>query len=117
MSSSRSDGTRERLEIRAFEKNSFAIGWVVFLALMVRLAWPIRDRFLVYWVYGRDAYIREGVRVLPGKPVHFSTGARAPTGLDVVPGGLLFVIVAFGLTALLILGFRLYERASKRKKA
>jgi hypothetical protein len=37
--------------------------------------WWIRDALLVWWVYGRDAYFRDGVRVLPDKPTRFSTAA------------------------------------------
>ncbi len=72
--------------------------------------WRLRDVVLVLWVYGRDAYYRDGVRVLPGKPVRFSTGEVAPQWQDIATGAGFFFAVVLGLSVLLILGLRLYER-------
>ena len=103
------------LATRALSTAWFAIAWVVFLAVAVtRLRW-IRDMLLVWWVYGRDAYYREGVRVLPGKPTRFSTGSLAPDWPDLATGFLFFIVLVFGLTMLLILGLRLYERYHRQR--
>jgi hypothetical protein len=68
---------------------------------------------LVLWVYGSRAYFQEGIRVLPGKPIKFSTGANVPLLYDLITGFAAFFIPALGLTALLIWGLRVYGRHSK----
>lgn len=97
------------LATRVFNNPGFGLAWVVFLAVVVSRFWWIRDMFLVSWVYGHDAYFRDGVRVLPGKPIRFSTGELVPLWPDMVTGGSFFFVTAFGLSILLILGLRLYE--------
>src|SRR6266850_2955635 len=99
------------LPTRLFDNFYFAISWLVFLAIMTRgVGWPLRNFFLVWWVYGREAYIRDGVRVVSSKPTRFSTGALAPELPDLVTGFGEFIVVALGLTMLLIFLLRLYER-------
>jgi hypothetical protein len=105
------------LTARLFSRPGFPIVWVVFLGAVVTRFWWIRDMFLVWWVYGRDAYFRDGIRVLPGKPTRFSTGTLAPDWPDVVTGFSFFLVVVFGLTMLLLLGLRLYERYYRSRKA
>src|SRR4051794_24841010 len=101
-----SDTAHSSLPKRLFRRTWFALAWVVFLAVIVTRFWRVRDALLVWWVYGRDAYYRDGIRVLPGKPVRFTTGELAPQWPDIVTGFGFFVIVAFGLTLLLILTLR-----------
>jgi hypothetical protein len=103
------------LASRILEKKSFQAAWAIFLFLLVIfVSWPIRDFFLVCWVYGSDAYFHHGMRVLPGKPVRFSNGQLVPQLLDMVTGfGAFFVTVA-GLSLLLIFALRLYERHSRK---
>lgn len=86
-----------------------AIPWSLFLFFLVIRLWWIRNAWLVVWVYGADAY-RGGLRVLPGKPIRFSNGALAPVLPDMVTGFAFFFVLVFGLTALLILGLRLWGR-------
>ena len=98
------------LATRVFNKKWFAIAWVVFLGAVVTRFWWVRDAALVWLVYGRDAYFRGGVRLLPGKPIRFSTGDLAPRRADMATGFGFFFIVVFGLSILLIAGLRLYDR-------
>lgn len=70
--------------------------------------------FLVWWVYGKDAYFHDGIRVMPGKPIKFSTGELVPQFPDMVTGFAFFFVVVLGLSLLVIFGLRLYERFRKR---
>jgi hypothetical protein len=101
---------------RVFNKPLFALAWVIFLAIVVTKFWWIRNAALVCWVYGRDAYAH-GIRVLPGKPTKFSNGEVAPNLPDFVTGFAFFMVVVFGLSLLLIVGLRLYERFGGRPHA
>jgi hypothetical protein len=105
------------LPTRVFSNAWFSIGWIVFLAVVVTRFWRVRDALLVWWVYGRDAYFRDGVRVLPGKPVRFTTGALAPEWPDIATGAGFFFAVVFGLSILLITGLRVYERLHTPRNA
>ena len=106
-----------RLESKLFSKIGFTLAWVIFLAVMVRtVAWPLRNIALVVWVNGWDAYSQAGLRVLPGKPTKFSNGEVVPTFPDLVTGFTAFFATALGLTFLLILGLRLYERSRKTNR-
>lgn len=98
---------------RAFRNPWFSLAWAVFLGVLVTRLWWMRDALLVWWVHGRDAYFRDGVRVLPGKPIRFSTGELAPLGPDLATGFGFFFALAFGLTAILVLGLRAYDRFRK----
>ena len=95
----------------------FGAVWILFLVVIVSRFWWVRNAALVWWVYGRDAYFQGGVRVLPGKPTRFSTGELAPQLPDAVTGFSYFMVVVFGLTALLIAGLRVYERYRKKQRA
>ena len=101
------------LDHRLLNKGPFAIGWAGVLAAVILLAaWPLRNAVLVLWVYGSRAYFEDGVRVLPGKPIMFSTGVEVPLLHDLVTGLAAILIPALVLTALLILALRAYERRS-----
>ena len=102
------------LATRALNNRWFAIAWVVFLAVVVTSLWWVRDAALVWLVYGRDAYFHRGVRLLPGKPIRFSTGELAPRWADMVTGFGFFAVVVFGLSLLLIFGLRFYVRVRGR---
>lgn len=104
----------KRLDERLFARSTFVLSWIAFLAAVVFfVSWPLRNIALVCWVYGSKAYFTDGVRVLPGKPVRFSTGVEAPALPDFVTGLGAFIITVLGLTILLIIVLRIYERWSK----
>src|SRR6266567_4933145 len=96
------------LATRVFNNSWFGIIWVVFLGVLVTRLWWVRDALLVWWVYGRDAYFHGGVRVLPGKPIRFSTGELVPQFPDIVTSFSFFIVVVFGLSLLVIFGLGLY---------
>jgi hypothetical protein len=103
--------TPSGLATRVFENRRFQSGWVLFLAaFVIFIGWPIRNAFLVCWVYGTEAYFRDGIRVLPGKPVRFSNGVLAPQLPDIVTGFAIFLITTIGLSLALFFTLRLYER-------
>jgi len=64
----------------------FQVFWALSSVVLIKCFWWVRDMTLVIWVLGREAYFRDGVRVLPGKPVRFSTGELAPQLPDMVTG-------------------------------
>lgn len=103
------------LPSRVFANPGCMIAWAVFLGIVLIRFWWIRDMLLVWWVYGRDSYFRDGVRVLPGKPLRFSTGELAPQWPDMVTGFSFFFLTVFGLTALLLIGLRAYERSQRSR--
>jgi hypothetical protein len=80
---------------------------------VIRLWW-IRDFALVCWVYGADAYYRRGIRVLPGKPIRFSTGELAPVLADMVTGFGFFFVTVLGLSLVLVLVLRTVDRSRPR---
>jgi hypothetical protein len=89
--------------------------WFAFLFVLIPVFWWVRDMFLVAWVYGWHGYFHDGIRVLRGKPIMFSTGQPAPLLPDLVTGFGYFISVVGGLTILLTLGLRIYERAQKKR--
>jgi hypothetical protein len=101
--------TGKDLATRVFSNFYFTIGWMLFLAVAVKLVWPLRNALLVFWVYGSDAYFHQGIRVITNKPTTFSNGARSPDFPDLVTGFGVFLITVFGLSLLLIYALRLYE--------
>ena len=103
------------LATRVFNNKWFSIPWVVFLGVVVTRFWWVRNAVLVWWVYGRDAYFRDGVRVLPGKPLRFTTGELAPRWPDIATGFGFFFVLVFGLSLLAVFGLRLYDRFSKTR--
>jgi hypothetical protein len=105
------------LDHRLLSNTPFAIGWVaVLFTVVICVAWPLRNAALVLWVYGSRAYFHDGVRVLGGKPVKFSTGAEVPVLLDMVTGFAAFFIPVLGLTGLLVWALRTYERRANNAR-
>jgi hypothetical protein len=103
--------TRPGLAARVFEDRRFQVSWALFLAVFVIfISWPIRNALLVCWVYGSEGYFHRGIRVLPGKPIRFSTGTLAPQLPDLVTGFGIFLITTIGLLLALFFALRLYER-------
>ena len=99
------------LASRTFEDRRFQLAWIIFLSLFfILVSWRIRNFLLVCWVYGKDAYFNRGIRVLPGKPIRFSNGERAPQIPDIVTGFGMFFGTVGGLSAALFFALRLYER-------
>lgn len=108
--SQEASGWRDTAE-RIFQNTGFTVVWVIFLGAFVGfVSWPIRYRVLVFWNYGRHGYFDEGVRVVPGRPLKFSTGELVPQSHDVATAFGAFFITAIGLTFLLIVMVRLYLR-------
>jgi hypothetical protein len=106
-----------RLSERLFYNSKFTAVWMGFLLVVFQLvSWPARNIALVFWVYGKNAYVSGGIRVLPGKPVRFSNGVKVPTLPDMITGFGAFSLTFFGLTLLLICVLRLYERRRSKKE-
>jgi hypothetical protein len=108
-------GCSPDLATRVFGDRLFQLGWLLFLAaVLVLVSWPIRNALLVCWVYGPDAYFRQGVRVLPGKPIRFTNGILAPLWLDMATGFGAFFVTTIGLSLALFFALRCYDRVFKR---
>jgi len=106
----------EHLDERLFKSFKFILPWIGFLmVILFFVSWPLRNIALVCWVYGSQGYFHDGIRVLPGKPVRFSSGADAPMLPDLITGFGAFIITVFGLTMLLIVILRVYERHFSRR--
>jgi hypothetical protein len=101
---------KKDLASRVFNNVYFGIVWALFLAVVLRLVWPLRDALLICWVYGRNAYFQQGIRVVKEKPTIFSNGARAPDLPNLVTGFGVFLITVLGLSMLLVLVLRVYEK-------
>jgi hypothetical protein len=101
---------KDDLATRAFKNFYFGLAWFGVLTLALRFTWKLRDVFLVWWVYGKAAYFRDGIRVVKAKPTTFSNGAVAPQLPDLVTGFGVFIVTVFGLSLLLISALRFYER-------
>ena len=101
---------------RLFRRTGFTLAWVAFLAAFVTIVgWRIRNFLLVSWVFGIGAYFHEGVRVLKGHPLRFSSGQLVPTIPDVVTAFAVFFVLVLGLTLLLIFTVRFYECRFKKR--
>ena len=101
---------KKDLASRAFNNFYFGIVWILFLGAVLRLVWPLRNALLVFWVYGRNAYFQQGIRVVKDKPTMFSNGERAPELPNLVTGFGTFLIIALGLSLLLVFVLRVYEK-------
>jgi len=112
-----SSDRRDDFAMRVLRHPGFAIPWSFFLFFLVIRLWWIRDAALVCWVHGSDAYFVNGVRVLPGKPIRFTTGELAPLIPDMITGFVFFLVTAGGLTALLVLVLRIWDRRRRRERA
>jgi len=96
---------------RVFNHRVFPLVWIPILVLVLLfITEPVRLVILVYWVYGRDAYAHQGIRVIPHKPLHFSDGTLVPQWQDMVTGFGMFFVTTLGLSLALFFGLRLYER-------
>ena len=84
--------------------------WLFGSVALVTWFWWIRDMFLVFWVYGWDAYFHGGIRVLRGKPIMFSNGEPAPVFPDLVTGFAFFFVVVGGWAFVLIIAPDWYRR-------
>jgi len=103
--------SQKPLEQRVFGNSYFAVSWVVFLAAVIYfVSWPLRNVALVCWTYGTRGYFQDGIRVLSGKPVHFSNGVPASSLPDFVTGAGAVLGTFFGLTFLLVSTLRMMER-------
>lgn len=99
------------LASRVFNHPHFVPAWIFFLLLLlIFVSFPIQRILLVLWVYGREGYSHQGIRVLPGKPVRFSDGILVPQEIDIVTGFGMFAVTVFGLSFALFFALRLYER-------
>jgi hypothetical protein len=78
---------------------------------------PIQQFLLVLWVYGKEGYFHQGIRVLPGKPIRFSDGVRVPQELDILTGFGMFMVTTFGLTAALFFSLRSFDRLFGKPQA
>jgi hypothetical protein len=116
MATNRDQAQPRDLAWRLFHNLFFQLAWIAFLVVILTLvSFPVRDVALVVWVYGRDAYFHEGIRVVQHKPqTKFSNGEVAPLLPELVTGFLAFAVTVFGLSILLILVLRCYERFAKR---
>jgi hypothetical protein len=101
-----------------FNHRVFAPVWCVFLLLVLLFVTePIRLVILVYWVSGGDAYWRQGMRVIPHKPLRFSDGTLVPQLADIVAGAGMFFLTTIGLSLGLFLALRFYERRNEGCRA
>jgi len=116
MGKAASNVPKQDLATRVFKNIYFGMIWLLFLAFALRLVWPLRNALLVIWVYGSDAYFKQGIRVLAGKPVKFSNGVEAPELPDLATGFGIFIVTVFSLSLLLIYALRLYEKRLARRK-
>lgn len=94
----------------------FGLFWGVSTFVIVLKFWWVRNIALVIWVFGPNAYFHDGVRVLYGKPVRFSTGELAPQFPDMITGLGYFLIVALSWTILVNLVRGAYQRYRKNKR-
>ncbi len=98
------------LASQVFNHPHFVPAWIFFLLLLlIFVSFPIQRILLVLWVYGREGYFHQGIRVLPGKPVRFSDGILVPQEIDIVTGFGMFAVTVFGLSFALYFALRLYE--------
>ena len=98
------------LASRVFNHRVFPLVWIpILLLVLLFITEPVRLVILVYWVYGRDAYSHQGIRVIPHKPLHFSDGTPVPQWQDMVTGFGMFFVTTLGLSLALFFALRLYE--------
>ena len=101
---------------KMLRRPGFGFLWLALNGLVLFfLSWPLRNIALVCWVYGSRGYFHDGIRVLYGKPVRFSTGMLAPTLPDIVTGFGAFIITVSCVSALMIFVLRFYQRHFSRR--
>src|SRR5437867_1572659 len=103
---------RPPLSERVFENSFVTLPWMLFLvALVVTVGMPFAKALVVCLVKGTDAYFRLGVRIPKGKhPLHFTDGSIVPELPYFLANFAVFIVIAGGLSLLLIRLIRLYER-------
>jgi hypothetical protein len=96
------------LATKIFDDRRFQGAWAIFLFLLLIVTEPLRRVLLVWWVYGKDAYLH-GMRVIPRKPLRFSNGVPVPQLIDMITGFGIFFATTLGLSLALIFALRFYE--------
>src|SRR5215471_4585897 len=90
------------LATRVFDNRRFQAAWAIFLfLLLIFVTEPLRHVVLVWWVYGKEAYLH-GMRVVPRKPLRFSNGVLVPQLVDMATGFGMFFVTTLGLSLALI---------------
>ena len=103
------------LASRTFENRGFQLVWIIFLFLfLIFVTEPLRHVLLVYWVFGKDAYLH-GLRVIPRKPLRFSNGILVPQAVDILTGSGMFFATTLGLSLAVFFALRYYERHFQRQ--
>jgi hypothetical protein len=116
--SEQSQTKRTDLASRVFDNPKFILSWMLFVTLIfIFVSIPIQQFLLVLWVYGKEGYFHQGIRVLPGKPIRFSDGVRVPQELDILTGFGMFMVTTFGLTAALFFSLRSFDRLFGKPQA
>lgn len=106
------DSPKNLRERRRWEYIGIPLG----IFVLVKIAWPLRNIALVYWVRGGVAY-SAGIRVLPGKPTRFSDGQYVPDLPDFITGMVaFFVAMSVGMLVVRVV-FRVYDRYHSRNAA
>ena len=102
------------LATRVFDDRRFQGAWAIFLfLLLIFVTEPLRHVLLVWWVYGKEAYLH-GMRVIPHKPLRFTNGVLVPQLVDLATGFGMFFATTLGLSLALIFALRMYERHSQK---
>jgi hypothetical protein len=106
--------TPKDLATRIFDNRSFQGAWAIFLFLfLIFITEPLRHVILVYWVYGKVAYLH-GLRVIPQKPLRFSNGIVVPEILDITTAFGMFFATVLGLSLTAFFAIRFYERLFRK---
>lgn len=101
---------RSDLATRVFQNRIFELGWILFLAAFETfVTFPVQRVLVVWWVYGLEAYFTYGVRVVPRKPLRFSTGVLVPQKVEIITGFALFLVTFLGLTLAVFYALRTYD--------
>ena len=106
------------LAARFFGNKLLLPAWLVLVAIVFNsVGVPLGNALLVCWVRGAHAYLHEGVRVVKDGELKFSDGVTVPGFPAAVIGILVFSVFAWGLTFLLLLALRAYEKHTKRRNS
>jgi hypothetical protein len=86
---------------------------IVFAVTFTFVAWPVRDRLLVLWIYGKQG-LADGIRAVSHH--QFSNGQAVPTVPDMVTGFGAFFVTLIGLRIFFAFGARARILARYRKQ-
>jgi len=86
------------------------------LVVLTFIGWPIRNIALVCWVRGFDAYFKNGIRILPGKPTRLSDGEVVKNLPDLVTGLIAFLTTFILMVLFFELFLRLFDRSGRNKQ-